>query len=148
MMRTTLLAPFHFILEMQIVLAHSSTFWSYIFARDVAAISMHLQLLCFSRLLSATGFCKDGLQHCWKDKNRDRGTTAEVRDNRKNLHHLAVLATSRQDNSPSPDFVPSNPTMLVSSTSTMSGVVFCLLKYPEMMERDLGFRVSVAICIA
>jgi hypothetical protein len=46
MMRTILLALLYFVLEMQIVLAHSSTFWSCILARDVAAISTHLQLFC------------------------------------------------------------------------------------------------------
>jgi hypothetical protein len=72
----------------------------------------------------------------------------EVRDNRQDLHRLAMLATLRQGNSPSPDVVPPNPTMLILGTITVSGVVFCLRKCPEMMEKGLGFRISVAIRIA
>jgi hypothetical protein len=116
--------------------------------RNIVAISTHLWLLCVPGLLYAIEFCKDGKQRCWKDRNRDRSMIAEVRDNRQNLHRLTVLATLRQGNSFSPYVVPPNPTMLVSGTSTMSGVIFCLWKCPEMIERGLEFRVSVAIHIA
>jgi hypothetical protein len=53
MMRTTFLAPLHFILEIHIVLQHSSSFWSCVLARDVAAISTHLRLFCVAGLLPA-----------------------------------------------------------------------------------------------
>jgi hypothetical protein len=95
--------------------------------------------------LSATGSCKDGLQHCWKDRNRDKGATAEVRESSQKLHRLAVLATSPEGNSPSPDVVPPNPTMRVSGRSTVSGVFFCLRKCPQMTKRGLRFRWQSAL---
>jgi hypothetical protein len=96
-----------------------------VLARDVTAISTHLQVFCAPGLSSATRSCKDGLQRCWKDRNRDRGMTAEVQESSQKLHHLAVLATSPEGNSPPPDVVPLNSTMRVSGRSTVSGVFFC-----------------------
>jgi hypothetical protein len=148
MMRITFLVPLHFVLEMQIVLDHSSSFWRCILAHDVAALSTHLPLFCTLGLLSARRFCKDGLQRCCKDMNCDRGVTAEIWNSWQDLRHLAVIANSRQSKSPFPDVVPPNPTMLILGTSTVSRVVFCSRKCPEMVDRGLGFRVSVAIHIA
>jgi hypothetical protein len=63
-----------------------------------------------------------------------------IRDSRQDLHRLAIIATSRQGMSPSPNVVFPNPKMLVSGRSIVSGEVFCLQKCPKMMDRVLGFR--------
>jgi hypothetical protein len=51
----------HFVLEMQMFVAHFLTCQSYVLVHDIAIISTHLRLFCAPELVHARRFYKDGL---------------------------------------------------------------------------------------